>query len=169
MTSDWIQIIKATCVASALILTILAFDSSRRYLIAAPPPTTKAIAFSEENLLFQLASPDGKFLYPCRHVVESDFTQDWTVICGDGRPKTLRRFSVHLWLKTYRRETGPKATYEVFYWVKDHQNPTRTTEHSSGATIRLRLKEPSEISGLDLVHDVGDSASPSVLRAKISL
>lgn len=152
----------AIACASALLLPSLALAE-----VPAPqrPAQGAPLAISAGQLEFEFGSQDGDMVFPCRHKLLNPITQDWEVVCGDqAKPDTIRKYTVHLWVKTYTRPTPPKMSYEVLHWVTDHQAKPGSGSQYVGTTLWFRLREPSDLHSIDLAQDV---ESVNSLRTRI--
>lgn len=70
---------------------------------------------------------------------------DWRVLCGE------KEFVAHVVIHEYQRETEPRTTYEILYWVTDRNHP-EPRFHSG--TNRIRLKKATSLDSLVLSQGV---------------
>ena len=144
-------------ISSLGVLLIVFTQSSLVHAAPRITPVGGNLRITPAMLKFQYQDFDGIFSINCVHAVETAESQDWKVTCTNG-PKTIsKQFSVHLWVTQYPRPSDPRVSYEILYWVTDLSNPHKPTAASS--TIWVHLKDPSELSGLELAQGVDEDTA----------
>lgn len=104
-----------------------------------------------EHLRFVYRTFDGTRAVGCRHEIYNAPAQDWKVVCG---PKS---YLVHLWVTVYRRDTEPKTSYEVLYWVTDLSVPQKP--EYTGTTVWFHMKGEPTLHSLTVSQSVDNDVA----------
>lgn len=123
------------------------------------------LKIDESMLHFSHQPAESPSELTCRHTIKNPASQDWDVICRSEDGKQSRRYSVHLWVTAYPRETPAKVSYEVLYWVDD---VSESMIRSHGSTIWFHLKERAGIERLELGQFVDGGLSSLDLAITVS-
>lgn len=95
----------------------------------------------------------------CRHKIKDAQAQDWEVFCGERK-----KYVVHLWVTAYARDTRPRLSYEILYWVTDVGRPDRSS--SSGATTWVHLQDPAALDAIETRQSVDNDTAGLYLELR---
>lgn len=109
---------------------------------------------------FRYEPNEGGDFLECTHKKIRDLP-DWDIVCG---PKGEKKFSAHVIVRPFFRESAPQTTVEILYWViEPGKTPTSVhTFHSS--TFMVRLKEKTDLYSVSLSQGVENDYASLVLH-----
>lgn len=106
------------------------------------------------KLEFFYGYQDGEMTVPCDYKLNPR-TLDFELTCGEaGKQGGVSKFTAHVRVKVFEQSKSPKMSYEVLYWIQDHQIPWTENGHFQGTTFWFRLDEPSQLMSIDVSQDV---------------
>jgi hypothetical protein len=142
------------------------------FLLTAIPAIAQNYDLKPEQLTFTYRSFEGGEDLKCTQELESEASQDWSVVCkssaesknGEASKTSLRTYRVHLWLTAYTHPQPPRLSYEILYWVTDLTN--RKTE-SAGSTTWFHLRDPSALDSLEIRQSVENDTAGLYLEIRL--
>lgn len=109
-------------------------------------------AVKSQRLKFRYEQFEGPAAYDCRQTLADELSQDWNVECLDELGAVKKRYRVHLWLTEYRRETEPRTSLELLYWVTDQSVPAES--NGTGTTVWFHLKNQADLALIQVSQSV---------------
>jgi hypothetical protein len=137
-----------------LFLTILTLVGLISSLKAQARDKGQPIILDTSALSFEFADQDGQISYPCTYTTIAS-ANDINVKCSRAdQPNVSWSFTVHARLFMHPHTASPKLSYELLYWITDHQVPSGDQGKYPGTTLWLNLDEPSQLVSFDISQDI---------------
>jgi hypothetical protein len=114
----------------------------------------QAVAIENSAISFVFEDQDGQMNYPCVFsLIEA--AQDFDVKCTRAdQPSVKWSFTVHARVFSHPHTTSPKMSYELLYWITDHQVASGSQGKYPGTTLWLNLDEPSQLASFEIAQDI---------------